>query len=452
VLPTGEQFEIRAGDVHAIVTEVGAGLRALSHGDRHLIETFAEDARPARGMGAVLVPWPNRTAHGKWQWNGGEQQLALTEPAAGNAIHGLLRHVVYQVGERADDAITLVAVIPPQPGWPVALATGIRYAVDGAGLTVTHTVRNVGTEPVPFGVGAHPYLRAGDAPIDDCVLTVAAATTIPLDGGLPTGPATAVPAELDLRAGRPVKELDLDNAFGGAAPAEGDTHVRHQPRRAGRHHRAVGRPGVRLRAGVHPAGPGGPGPRGGRRADDLPTRRAQHRRRPDHARPGRDLVGELGNSATGGDMKIFNGVDELRAAAGTHVGASDWMTVDQSRVDTFADATEDHQWIHVDPEKAKDGPFGGPIAHGFLTLSLLSHLLAQVYRIDGTKMGINYGLNKVRFTAPVPVGSKIRGVVDITDVEDAKGGAVQVTTRITVEIEGSERPALVAEWITRQYA
>ena len=83
-------------------------------------------------------------------------------------------------------------------------------------------------------------------------------------------------------------------------------------------------------------------------------------------------------------MKVFNGIDELRAAAGTHVGESDWMTVDQSRVDTFADATEDHQWIHVDPERAKDGPFGGPIAHGFLTLSLLSHLLAQVYRIDGT--------------------------------------------------------------------
>jgi acyl dehydratase len=127
-------------------------------------------------------------------------------------------------------------------------------------------------------------------------------------------------------------------------------------------------------------------------------------------------------------MKIFNGLDELR------------------------DATEDHQWIHVDAEKAKDGPFGGTIAHGFLTLSLLSHLLAQVYRIEGTTMGINYGLNKVRFTSPVPVGSKIRGVVDIADVEDAKGGSVQVTTRITVEIEGSERPALVAEWITRQYA
>ena len=150
-------------------------------------------------------------------------------------------------------------------------------------------------------------------------------------------------------------------------------------------------------------------------------------------------------------MRVFNGLDELRAAAGTRVGTSDWMTIEQSRVDMFADATDDHQWIHVDEEKAKDGPFGTTIAHGFLTLSLLSELLKQVYRIDGVKMGINYGLNKVRFTAPVPVGSKIRGVVDIVDVADAKGG-VQVTTRVTVEIEGSERPALVAEWITRQYA
>jgi acyl dehydratase len=151
-------------------------------------------------------------------------------------------------------------------------------------------------------------------------------------------------------------------------------------------------------------------------------------------------------------MKVFNGLDELRAAAGTHIGTSDWVTIDQSRVNLFADATDDHQWIHVDEEKAKAGPFGGTIAHGFLTLSLLPELLSQVYRIDGTKMGVNYGLNKVRFTAPVPVGSKIRGVVDLAEVADVKGGAVQVTSRVTVEIEGSERPALVAEWITRQYA
>jgi len=228
VLPTGEQYEIVSGDVRAVVTEVGAGLRALTHGGRHLIETFPEDVRPALGMGSVLVPWPNRTARGRWRWNGADQQLALTEPAAGNAIHGLLRHVLYRVGERSDDAITLHAVVPPQPGWPVALDTSIRFAVHPDGLTVTHTVHNVGPAPVPFGVGAHPYLRAGDTLTDDCVLTVAAATSIPLDGGLPTGPATAVPAALDLRGGRPVRDLDLDHAFGGAAPADGDTHIRHR--------------------------------------------------------------------------------------------------------------------------------------------------------------------------------------------------------------------------------
>ncbi len=228
MLPTGEQFEIVAGDVRAVVTEVGAGLRALTRGGRHLIETYEADVVPPRGMGAVLVPWPNRTAHGRWSWNGAEHQLALTEPTAGNAIHGLLRHVLYRVGETTADAITLHAVVPQQPGWPVPLATAVRFAVDGEGLTVTHTVHNVGTEPVPFGVGAHPYLRAGDTPADDCVLTVATATVIPLDGGLPTGQARPVDAELDLRGGRPVKELQLDHAFGGVTPAAGDTLVRHR--------------------------------------------------------------------------------------------------------------------------------------------------------------------------------------------------------------------------------
>jgi len=151
-------------------------------------------------------------------------------------------------------------------------------------------------------------------------------------------------------------------------------------------------------------------------------------------------------------MRVFSGVDELRGAVGSRVGEGDWVTIDQSRVDMFADATDDHQWIHVDPERAKAGPFGTTIAHGFLSLSLLSSLVKHVYRVDNVRMGINYGLNKVRFTSPVPVGSKVRGVVDLLDVADAKGGAVQVTTKVTVEIEGSERPALVAEWLTLQYA
>jgi acyl dehydratase len=149
-------------------------------------------------------------------------------------------------------------------------------------------------------------------------------------------------------------------------------------------------------------------------------------------------------------MRVFNGVDDLRGAVGTRVGSSDWVTVEQDRIDTFADATGDHQWIHVDADRAKDGPFTTTIAHGFLTLSLLPVLLAQVYKVDGVRMGINYGLNKVRFTSPLPVGSKIRGSVELADVTDVDGG-VQITNTVTVEIEGSQRPALVAEWLTRQY-
>jgi acyl dehydratase len=149
-------------------------------------------------------------------------------------------------------------------------------------------------------------------------------------------------------------------------------------------------------------------------------------------------------------MRVFNGVDELRAAVGSQLGVSDWVTIDQSHIDTFAEATGDHQWIHVDEERAKAGPFGSTIAHGFLTLSLLPVLVGQTYRIDGTKMGVNYGLNKVRFTAPVPVGSKVRGNVELLDLADVTGG-VQMTTKVTVELSGSERPALVAEWLTRQY-
>ncbi|MBN9736976.1 MULTISPECIES: MaoC family dehydratase [unclassified Pseudonocardia] len=149
-------------------------------------------------------------------------------------------------------------------------------------------------------------------------------------------------------------------------------------------------------------------------------------------------------------MRVFNGVDELREAKGSEIGASDWVEVGQEQIDGFADATGDHQWIHVDAERAKDGPFGTTIAHGFLTLSLLPTLVQGVYRIEGVKMGVNYGLNKVRFTSPLPVGSRVRGRVEIIDVTDISGG-VQIASKVTVEIENSEKPAVVAEWLTRQY-
>jgi acyl dehydratase len=149
-------------------------------------------------------------------------------------------------------------------------------------------------------------------------------------------------------------------------------------------------------------------------------------------------------------MRVFNGVDELRAAVGEQLGSSDWVTIDQKQIDTFAEATGDHQWIHVDTEKAKSGPFGKTIAHGFLTLSLTPIFGWQVYKVENVKMGINYGLNKVRFVSPVPVGSKLRGTFELASVDDVTGG-VQVAQNVTIEIEGGQKPACVAETLTRLY-
>jgi aldose 1-epimerase len=226
---TGEQFEIVSGATRAVVTEVGAGMRSLVVGPRPLVETFGEQDRPPKGAGTVLVPWPNRVAAGRWTWEGAVQKLALSEPDAGNAIHGLLRFTLYRVGERAADAITLHATVAPQPGWPVPLETSVRYAVSDAGLTVTHTVTNVGAAAVPFGIGAHPYVRAGASATDDCTITIAATTLLPLDGGIPAGPARPLDGvpDVDLR-GKPMAGLVVDHAFGGCAPAAGDDLVRHR--------------------------------------------------------------------------------------------------------------------------------------------------------------------------------------------------------------------------------
>jgi aldose 1-epimerase len=226
MLTTGQQFEISAGPARAVVTEVGAGLRAFESGGRRYVETFDADTRPPRGAGTILVPFPNRTARGRWTWQGSTQQLALTEPGEGNAIHGLLRHTLYRVAEHAGGAVELHAVVPVQPGWPVPLDTAIRYEVGADGLVVTHTVRNVGRAPVPFGIGAHPYLRAGDSETDDSVLTLAAASALPLDGGLPAGPTEPVSGELDFRSGQPLRDRVLDHAFGDCAVTDG--LVRHR--------------------------------------------------------------------------------------------------------------------------------------------------------------------------------------------------------------------------------
>jgi len=145
---------------------------------------------------------------------------------------------------------------------------------------------------------------------------------------------------------------------------------------------------------------------------------------------------------------VFANPLDLNGAVGQHLGYSDWLTITQERINQFADATGDHQWIHVDPVRAKDGPFGACIAHGYLTLSLVNLFLPQIVEVHGIRMGVNYGVDKVRFPAPVRVGARIRGGGELIRVEEVKGG-VQATIRVTVEIEGGDRPGCVVDTISR---
>jgi len=140
----------------------------------------------------------------------------------------------------------------------------------------------------------------------------------------------------------------------------------------------------------------------------------------------------------------------LRELVGTEVGPGSWLVVSQDMIDRFADATGDRQWIHVDPSRARAGPFGGTVAHGFLTLSLLPHLLGQAIDLRGVRMGVNYGLNRARFTGPVPAGSRVRARFTLAACEDIPQG-VQTTWAVTVEREGETKPVLIAEWVTRRY-
>jgi acyl dehydratase len=146
--------------------------------------------------------------------------------------------------------------------------------------------------------------------------------------------------------------------------------------------------------------------------------------------------------------KVFASTADLASSVGADLGVTDWITVTQEQVDKFADATLDNQWIHTDTERARNGPFGGPIAHGYLTLSLASHFLSVLARVDGISMGINYGVDKVRFPSPVPVGSRLRGHGEVVEVKEVPGG-VQAVIRVTIEREGGEKPAAIVDTVSR---
>ncbi|WP_022886055.1 aldose 1-epimerase family protein [Glaciibacter superstes] len=232
---TGTQFELAAdtpsGPATAVITEVAAGIRSYAVSGIDLVETFAEQAPPPMGAGIVLVPWPNRIRDGRWNRDGSARQLAITEPARHNAIHGLLRYSPYRETLRTQSMVTLAATVFPQAGYPFQLDTEVSYALVADGLDVTHVIRNVGEGDAPVAIGAHPYLRIGDVPSSELLLRVAAETHIDVDERmLPVGTSSVTRTKYDLRTDRAVHELDLDDGFTGVSMGHGPsghTHSEH---------------------------------------------------------------------------------------------------------------------------------------------------------------------------------------------------------------------------------
>ena len=226
---TGEQFVLTfdGGAVTATVAELGASIRELVVDGVRLVQDYGADAIPSQASGVTLVPWPNRVRDGRWELDGAQQQLDLTEPKAGNAIHGLLRNTGYRVTDRRDEAITLTAPVFPQHGYPFHLDTSVRFEVGADGLTVTHGLHNAGDAPAPVGIGVHPYLRVGDTPFPDLIVTVAAATAIVTDDAkIPVGERPVEGTDVDLRGGRRLAGLTLDQGYTDIALVDG--RVRHR--------------------------------------------------------------------------------------------------------------------------------------------------------------------------------------------------------------------------------
>jgi aldose 1-epimerase len=218
----GRHLVIESNGARAEIGTVAAVLRSLTVGGVAITETTDGTGTPPFGNGIVLAPWPNRVRDGRWTLDGAEQQLDLTERARGNALHGLLRFTDYAVREQSEDAVTLGALIAPQHGWPFLLDTWVRYQVRADGLTVTHGVTNLGDRRAPYAVGTHPFLRIGDNPVEDLVLTVAAATYFDVDDRLnPIAERPVDGTRFDARGGLRVGDLDYDTAFGGVTHRDG---------------------------------------------------------------------------------------------------------------------------------------------------------------------------------------------------------------------------------------
>ena len=219
---TGRQHAIRHGAAIARVGEVAAVLREFSVGGVPFTETWGDDQVPPMGCGIVLVPWPNRVADGRWTYQGAVQKLDITDLSNGNAIHGLLRNTAYQPVSVQDNAVALAASIYPQHGYPFIVDTEVRYALSADGLSVTHRLTNVGTAAAPFGVGAHPYLRVGQHPVGELVITVSGTEYARTnERSIPVAVESVDGTEVDLRSGVRLAGLDADVALTGFAVIDG---------------------------------------------------------------------------------------------------------------------------------------------------------------------------------------------------------------------------------------
>jgi aldose 1-epimerase len=216
VHPTGDQYEINSGQWTAVVTELGATLRSLSVGGLDVVNGFAAEASPSGGRGQQLLPWPNRIRDGRYEFDGKQQQLALTEPARHNASHGLARYVPWRLVDHQSDSVTLEVTIYPQTGWPGILLARANYRVSSDGLTVTVEAVNRGARPIPFGYGAHPYLTVGETQVDEVTLEIPAGRYLAVDERLlPVELKSVDGTESDWRTARPLGTATLDTAFTG---------------------------------------------------------------------------------------------------------------------------------------------------------------------------------------------------------------------------------------------
>ncbi|MEP7035345.1 MAG: aldose 1-epimerase family protein [Actinomycetota bacterium] len=212
--PTGEQYQIELGHQRAVVVQVGAGLRSYDVAGRNVVEGYPADSPPDGGRGQLLVPWPNRIRDGRYRWADGEHQLALSEVAGHNAIHGLLRWAEWSLLDRTRSRVTLEARLWPQPGYPFRIDVSAAYELTADGLTVTITARNKGTSPAPYGVGQHPYITAGTELVDEAVLTVPAQAWIRCDDrGIPVATEPVANTAYDFRSARPIGDTMLDTPY-----------------------------------------------------------------------------------------------------------------------------------------------------------------------------------------------------------------------------------------------